>query len=420
MKKVLLIASVLLSINLYSQRNLDYYLGKAAENNPALIEMKNQFFINDLQKQLLFSQNSGIHISLSGNVTVTPYFNNSRGLITTNPDPNAIGYDIGLFNGGLYSAQLNFDKNIFNGAALNAYEKQQNILNESSKNNIALKKRELAKQITDMYLHAYLSFQLYRLSSETLNYMNDQLEILSGLVKNGTARQSDYLLLSIEKDNQALAGEEYLIQYKGNLIELNTLCGINDTSVIELEPASLQIKENSGYIELTRKFELDSLALINQMQLFETKYEPQVSLFFNMGLNAVELNNIQRKFGMSAGINFSLPIYDGSQRLITEQQNQISIQTIQSYKKNAVMEIFNQQRNSVISLENYRKALVNYSKQIERYKTVIDMAVSEMQRGQKSVIDFLSLLKNYTELKKSKINSDINYQLEINNYNYWN
>ena len=36
-------------------------------------------------------------------------------ILSINPDPKAIGYDAGITNGGLYSAQVNLEKNIFNG-----------------------------------------------------------------------------------------------------------------------------------------------------------------------------------------------------------------------------------------------------------------------------------------------------------------
>ncbi|MEO8400087.1 MAG: TolC family protein, partial [Ignavibacteriaceae bacterium] len=198
------------------------------------------------------------------------------------------------------------------------------------------------------------------------------------------------------------------------------LGGITDTDFVMIDSVSLQMKEKFKQSELLKKFELDSLDLQNQQQIFETKYQPKVSLFFNTGLNAGELNNIQRKFGLSAGINFSLPIFDGNQRSITEQQKQISIETVQSFKENFTMLLSNQRNNSVKRLEILRNTLSNLSKQIESYKTVIKISERELQQGQRSMIEYLTILKNFIDLQKNKLNTEINYQLEINNYNYWN
>ncbi len=420
MKTFIIFYSVLLSINLFAQNNLDYYIGKAIENNPSLIELINQIQINDLQKDLDFAQNSALQISLSSNYLFVPYFNNNNGIITTNPDPNAIGYDIGITNGGLYSTQLNINKNIFNGAVNEAIANQRTIQNESISNNIELLKREITKQVTYQYLQSYLFLKLYEMTNELTSYLKEQLIILGELVESGMAKQSEYLLLSIESENHNIAANEYYSQYKVNLILLNTLCGIKDSSVIVIDTVSLQIKEGFKVSELLKKFTLDSLALQNQQQIFETKYQPQVSLFFNTGLNAIELNNIQRKFGLSAGINFSLQIFDGNQRSITEQQNKIAIKTVQSYKENFSLQLFNQRNSDAARLRTLRNILDNLSKQIEKYNTLIKISERELQQGQLSMIEYLTILKNYIELKKNKINADVNYQIEMNNYNYWN
>ncbi len=420
MKTFIIFYSVLLSINLFAQNNLDYYIGKAIENNPSLIELINQIQINDLQKDLDFAQNSALQISLSSNYLFVPYFKNNNGIITTNPDPNAIGYDIGITNGGLYSTQLNINKNIFNGAVNEAIANQRTIQNESISNNIELLKREITKQVTYQYLQSYLFLKLYEMTNELTSYLKEQLIILGELVESGMAKQSEYLLLSIESENHNIAANEYYSQYKVNLILLNTLCGIKDSSVIVIDTVSLQIKEGFKVSELLKKFTLDSLALQNQQQIFETKYQPQVSLFFNTGLNAIELNNIQRKFGLSAGINFSLQIFDGNQRSITEQQNKIAIKTVQSYKENFSLQLFNQRNSDAARLRTLRNILDNLSKQIEKYNTLIKISERELQQGQLSMIEYLTILKNYIELKKNKINADVNYQIEMNNYNYWN
>ncbi|MCA2004469.1 MAG: TolC family protein, partial [Ignavibacterium sp.] len=143
-------------------------------------------------------------------------------------------------------------------------------------------------------------------------------------------------------------------------------------------------------------------------------------LFFNTGLNAVELKNIQRKFGLSAGINFSLPIFDGNQRSITQQQTKVSLETINSYKSNLEIQFNNQLNNSLKKLENLKNNMNNLSRQIESYNTVIKISERELQQGQLTMIEYLTILKNFLDFKKNKVTTETNYQLEINNFNYWN
>ena len=93
---------------------------------------------------------------------------------------------------------------------------------------------------------------------------------------------------------------------------------------------------------------------------------------------------------------------------------------IKSFRDNFRTTLYNQQISSQARLENINDNIKNLAKQIESYKTIIDISKNELRQGQLSMIEYLTLLKNYTELRKNKITNEINYQLEINNYNYWN
>ena len=90
--------------------------------------------------------------------------------------------------------------------------------------------------------------------------------------------------------------------------------------------------DTSGFL---KQYYLDSLSSSAQQNVFETKYLPQIKLFFNTGLNAVEIDNIQRRFGLSAGISLSVPILDGGQRDITRQQNLIAEKITSDFKSSA-------------------------------------------------------------------------------------
>ena len=168
------------------------------------------------------------------------------------------------------------------------------------------------------------------------------------------------------------------------------------------------------------KFKLDSLATANQQELFETKYQPQVKLFFNTGLNAVELDGIQRKFGLSAGIDFQLPIFDGGQKGITRQQNEISISSIKNYKQYATANIVNQKQSAISNINLSRDNLSSINAQLNDYKELIMISNKQLSVGDISMIEYLSILRNYIDLRKTKIEKEINLQLEINKYNYWN
>ena len=420
MKKIILITLILIAPNLLAQRNLDFYINKALENAASLNDLRNQIPVNNLQNELDKAQNSAFQISVTGNYLFVPYFNNSGGIVTANPDPNAIGYDVGLTNGGLYSVQVNFAKNIFNGNLLDALQSKNDLSNKSVSNNIQIEEHNLKKAVTDQYLNCTQNLLLYNLTKENIENLKEQLRITGELVEKGFVKAQDFLLLKIESKNQMTQLDEIWRNYRSGLTQLNSICGIKDTSAAILENVNLNISKQAVQSNFVTKFSIDSLVIANQQQLFETKYQPQVNVFFNTGLNAVELNNIQRKFGLSAGINFSLPIFDGNQRDITRQQTDVFGKTIRQNKDYFEKNLFLQRQNGLDKIKSLKYSLDNLQSQIEDYKQVISLAKNQIQQGSLSMIEYLTLLKNYIDLQKNNISTEINYQLEINNYNYWN
>lgn len=407
------------TITEFPQNNLSYYLSKGLENSPALKEIQNSEMSNTLQSELNYSQTSAPQVYLSANYLFAPYFNNNGKILSTNPDPKAIGYDIGITNGGLYSAQINIEKNIFNGGLTNALDNQIGIQQKQFKYNYDLEKKNLQKQITDQYLTAYKSMLLFSLSKEVLQNVEDQLKITSDLVEKGFANSQSYLLLKIELQSQQIALGENLQQYKADLLQLNSICGIKDTQTVFIDSVQVKIISTNKTFDFLEKFSLDSLAVINQQNLFETKYQPQVKLFFNTGLNAVELDGIQRKFGLSAGVDFQLPILDGGQKDLTRQQNLISISSISGYKNYASANIDNQIQNTITNINLIKNNLNKIIDQLDDYNQLIIISDKQLNSGDISMIDYLSILRNFIDLRKTKIEKEIALQTEINNYNYW-
>lgn len=403
-----------------AQYSLEYYLNKGINNAPTLTEYRNLQDINNIQHELNSAENSALKVFLSADYLFAPYFNNNGKLISANPDPKAIGYDIGITNGGLYSAQLNIEKNIFNGGLIDALQNQNRIQGEQYNYSYKLEKHNLEKQITDQYLSSYKSFLLFELSKEIVANLSEQLNITSDQVEKGYEKARNYLLLKIELQTEQINSNEAYQSYKNDLIQHNAICGIKDTTVVLLDQVELSLslpKANSDFLE---KYILDSLATINQQSLFETKYLPQFKLFVNTGLNAVEIDGIQRKIGMSAGLNFSLPILDGGQKSLTQQQNIITQKTISDYRKFSKKNLEMQRNSTTSKIKSVKKNLDDLNVQINEYQKLMDISTKGLQKGDMSMIEYLTLLKNFIDLKKSKIEKEINYEMEINNYNYWN
>ena len=403
-----------------AQNNLDYYLEKGIQNSPALQNYQNLQSISTLQSKLIKAQNSTFHVYMSADYLFAPYFNNNGNLISTNPNPDAIGYDIGITNGGLYSALFNVERNILNGRVLNALQQQNEVNNRQYKFNFQLSKHELKKQITDQYLNAYQSLLEYRLSKEVMDNLIKQERITSGLVEKGYENTQNYLLLKVELQNQRINVKETLQNYKSNLVQLNSMCGIKDTTTVKIDSINLSLERALDSSKFMKEFTLDSLAAATEQSVFETKYLPQLNLFMNTGLNAVELNGIRRKFGFSTGLSLSIPIYDGGQKSITRQQSRIAQETISSYKQHSKTNLKVLRENSLAKIKLMKENLNDLESQIIDYRKLIRISAEQLETGGISMIDYLTLLRNFIDLRKTKIGKEISYQMEINNFNYWN
>jgi outer membrane protein TolC len=198
------------------------------------------------------------------------------------------------------------------------------------------------------------------------------------------------------------------------------MCGLKDTSAVNLLYTNLDYSKDIHGTNFIKQFTIDSLQIANLQEVFETKYKPQINLFFNTGLNAVELNDIQRKFGMSAGINFNLPIYDGDQSSLTRQQTQISLNTVSVYKENQFLSIRNKIKAAGEEIELNKKNLESINNQINNFNRLLSYAEAELMHGQRTMTDFITLIKSYIELKQTKVETECDYQKSINLYNYWN
>ena len=372
MRKTLLLL-LLTSGMCFSQNNLQYFIEKALANNPGIREYSNLRESNSLQSKIDEAENLLPHVNVSANYLFAPYFNNDGKFVTSSPGDKAIGYDAGISNGGLYALQLNVDKTLFNGPLTDALKKQNTIQDKVLQNSITVSKHELERQVTEQYISTYQSLLMNTLAAQTVDNLHTQLLITEELVKSGQAKQSDYLLLAVEYENQKLALNESVAQYKTGMSQLLALCGITDTISGAISNPNLVLHNEKTESQFLEKYTLDSNLIAAQQNLSESKYAPQVKVFFNTGLNATSLDAIQRKLGFSAGLDFSLPLYDGDQRSLVRQQNELAKNSIGLYRSNFVLQRNLQQNTILGQLDILKSSIAGIEKQIVDYNKIIEL-----------------------------------------------
>ena len=250
--------------------------------------------------------------------------------------------------------------------------------------------------------------------------MNDQLALLKHLLQNGIYKQSDYLSLLAETQAQELMITQLTGQYSIDVQLLNQLCGINSTEEVELTPPLItEIKvDNVNQSPLFMQFRIDSLKIENDKQLISDQVKPKLNLYADAGLISSKVIDIHRHFGISAGLNFTVPIYDGGLRKLETQKLTLSENTRSSYQnffktqyQHQVIQIYNQ-------LSTIGKVVEQVKKQLATSIELIDVAKKQFSIGSIPVTEYLNALRNYSVINRMINQSEFKRLLLINELNY--
>ena len=406
------------------QRDLNYYLEKAKTNSPLIHKNKNDNKIIDLDLQQTERILKSPEINLESNILFAPIIshnNNSNRLdLVSNGSDNYSGYDLAITNGGQYQAFLTLKQPLLGNSNLKVYSKKSEISRKQNDNSTIMTIHEMEQLVSYQYILCVKSKVQIKNGEQLMKQLDDQLDIMNRLVENAVYKQTDLLLLQIEKQNLQIDNKSFEDDYKGNLFDLNLLCGIKDSVGNDIQELDLQLKpEISANSKFLTSYTLDSLGIISDQSITELKYKPQLDLFANAGLNAVYLPTFNR-LGISAGLTFSWNLYDGNQRKLEKNKSNVSINTLQFEKNNFItqQEINKDKIKSQLNSLSEKTALIG--NQLKQYDILFTAYENELKQGLISVMDFKNLLKDITAKKQDYLLLGMEKQLLINSYNYWN
>jgi outer membrane protein TolC len=164
----------------------------------------------------------------------------------------------------------------------------------------------------------------------------------------------------------------------------------------------------------------DSLKIAAEQQVFENRYKPQLLAYGNTGLNAVEIPDMERKFGMSAGVRLTIPIYDGNQRNYATLQNDLKYENLQNYRKNNEIQLENNLKSLKLQISHIKTSLEQLESQLEHQKTLIELYKGMLVQGQVSIINYLSVIQNFRQMTFTKFQAQTNLWLLYNQLNFTN
>ncbi len=424
MKKLLLVLfCIVITITISAQqRTLSYYQSVARTNSPEIKENINLQKFNLFQSDIIKAQFQKPQVNLTADYLFAPFFFNNGKLIsiTSNPSSKAIGYDAALTDGGLYAAQINITKSLFNRKAINALLEKNLLENNSLQLNQTQMQHDLERSVNEQYISVYqLQLQKEYLIG-TIKILSDRLAIMEALVKKNLMKPSDYLALEVELTAKQFELKQLYSSTISAIAQLNNLCGITDTTVYNFTSPKIEQSTLIDKFSFQDKFRNDSLNIVAQQAVSNAKYNPQVDVFANTGLNSTNASTIPRNFGITAGFHLNIPIYDGRQRKITESQSKILLDNNQIYRNSYTIKVRNVLEMLTKQIVATKELLAILEMQMSKQKSLLNSAEGELAQGQISIMDYIIALQEYSLTIQSKAQTESNLWLLINQYNYLN
>ncbi len=409
----------------YAQHhNLDYYLEQAKANSTFIHQNQNEKQLVQLDLEQIRKIYSKPEVTVDASVLFAPIISRDGGSgkfqMATKDAMDYTGYDLAGTDGGQYLGTVSVTQGLFNGKKIDTYNDKAEIQKQISDNNIQLTEHELENAVKHQYLLCLKSNRQAENNLELMKEIDDEIELMEKLVQSAVYKISDLKLLQLTMQNYEQDYETFRAEYLDNVYNLNLLCGINEGADVEIEPVEFQLNtEIKGVSRFLTSFYLDSLSIIANRKITELKYQPQFSWFANAGMNAVYVPSFNR-LGFSTGATFSLTLFDGNQRKTEFEKSQINLETLQFNKRKTLTQNEIQKRFTLDKITSLDKRISLTDSQVKQYDDLLELYRSLIGQGEISVMEYSYLLKDISAKKQEKLLFEMEKQMVINAYNYWN
>lgn len=414
-----------------AQRGLAFYVENAQQTSPLIRDTQNQLQGNSLEAQRLQALYIKPLVQLTGAVQIAPIFSTDNGGVK--PELNShgadqyFGYDLAVSNGGLYQGLINVNQPLSNLFRAKAFAEPFVLASQIGQTVIGLGQHDVERVVTDQYILCLQDRLQVQYTDSLLRLLAEQRGIVQKFVESSLLKQSDLTLVDIETQTQRNLRVGYQTAYRRDVLELNALSGIVDTTVVELAPLNLTMNADIGFQEsgraasgFTRRYALDSLALLAQQNIFELRYKPQWNFIANGGLNTSYLPDLPRRLGFSAGVSLVWTLYDGHQKRLNSQRTAILQQSYGNYRRFILNQNAVRRERLRGELRGLEERLLVFRQQLAGYEGVLSSYRRELLQGQLSIINYITVLKNMVAVRRDALLLQSNRQLLINAYNYYN
>ena len=209
------------------QQDLDYFLNQGLRNSPLL---------KDYQNRLKLARIDSLRLKAMMGFQV-----NATSMDSYAPVINGWGYDEVKTDIANVSVLAGMTKEIIGNDHLKNKYQAVSLQSLSTSVQGSLSEKDLRKSIISQYVLAFSDQQQQALNSDVIAVVRQEEQIVKQLTERGVYKQTDYLSLLVNLRQQEIRARQSAIRSKTDLELLYALCGIDDTTYINLPEPNLKL-----------------------------------------------------------------------------------------------------------------------------------------------------------------------------------
>lgn len=401
------------------------YIEAAQEHSPLLTDYRNQVKMQQAEVERLRSMYTRGRWSVTGEWLFVPIIATHDGHTAFKPFAQSSdkywGYDLGESSGHLH-AGITFLKPLLGQSSYQVAKEQSDIAIAVANNSFKMHVHELEYSVVQQYLLCLLDQRQIAYADSVEEVLQLQKALVERMAKEALMHQSDLHLIEAQRKANAELRAAAEQDFCTHLADLNILCGLSDNqprALPELDEATLLPISGAPSLFLER-YRLDSLSHEAAYRNFNLQYRPQLNFYADGGMQVGDYSALYRHFGWSAGLTFSWTLPDGKQRKQKKLQTQLSQNSISAYRTYAEQQRMSKLRECRKEFARSKERDALLSQQIEEYEAVLRDYAKEIRHGQRSMLDYITVLRSKIQTERDRMLLQANRQLIVACYNYWN
>ena len=261
-------------------------------------------------------------------------------------------------------------------------------------------KNQLRKDVTDKFLNTCLLQQqmlFYAVSDSFL--VSEIKKVFQDTVLYGL---DDYYSLLVEEHSEHTQVAQFYAQVVKSFSDLYETCGIVDTNfpILLIPDIKMEVQPDIKQLYTYKKYQVDSFEIAEQAVFLNAQYLPHLSLYADAGILASQPRYIYTSFGNSAGLDLTMPIYDGNKRKIQLKMLNISENLREKYEQ-FYTKVYSSHTillaKQINSTDQLLVQLKGEAKEVNLWMK--GNIINELEAGTVSINNFLLALKKDLEVK---------------------